>query len=608
MTQPSISEFLKFANLQMASEALFGFDAIKANGSLIPGEISDNLDSQNLTMGNRHASKFTNIDAGNFSSEWLVVEHISNTSTGFSGTLFKSRSNPSEYVIGFRSTEFLDDAARDNQATNTLEIKEKGWSFGQIDDMESWYKHLTDDSVGDALLPSDARFSVTGYSLGGHLATAFNLLRREDGTQGRIDKVVTFNGAGVGKVTQGTLSGVMSGFHTLRTQPAQIDAAIQDTALRSLVQSIRATLSDTSDENAYIASVTQAQELVNALKTETHPTLTVQELMVWSALDRVLKVAREAIDAPKLSSGSQDPEVPPNPARIPLSQIEQVKLDYQLAVLLTSKKTAAIGLVDGAIQAITQSQIAADPMGNQFDVTGATLPSAVSNSQLHYGTPLGIFIEDQPLKRGDYISEAVARSLSYFDIKLLTQNYTINDFGDTHSLVLLVDSLNVQNTLLQMLPTVQQGSAGSTQNENKKWVGLFHSILGSASNKFAQSNGAQGKSEGDVLENTVNAMAALTLGPSNFQKLMGSEEGGTWSIVQDKNGHTGRESLSNTLAAIRGSTLFKAAQAGSLTLKLAETSSISASSARNDFGVFAALFGLSPFVLHGADPAAFEAA
>ncbi|SDP94092.1 hypothetical protein SAMN04489708_1587 [Paracidovorax cattleyae] len=47
-----------------------------------------------------------------------------------------------ELVLSFRSTEFADDAARDNQATNTLEIKEKGWAFGQIADMEAWFQTL----------------------------------------------------------------------------------------------------------------------------------------------------------------------------------------------------------------------------------------------------------------------------------------------------------------------------------------------------------------------------------------------------------------------------------------------------------------------------------
>ena len=41
--------------------------------------------------------------------------------------------------MSFRITEFLDDNARDNMATNTMELKEFGWAFGQIADMEKWY-------------------------------------------------------------------------------------------------------------------------------------------------------------------------------------------------------------------------------------------------------------------------------------------------------------------------------------------------------------------------------------------------------------------------------------------------------------------------------------
>lgn len=136
MTAPTISEYLKFANLQMAAEALYRFSAIPTSANLLPGDISSGpILASDLISGNRHASKFTTTEAEKFATEWEVVEHKSNTTTGFSGTLFKSRFTPTEYVISFRSTEFLDDAARDNQATNTLEIKEKGWAFGQIDDM-----------------------------------------------------------------------------------------------------------------------------------------------------------------------------------------------------------------------------------------------------------------------------------------------------------------------------------------------------------------------------------------------------------------------------------------------------------------------------------------
>ena len=63
---------------------------------------------------------------------------------GFSGTLFKAKQDNAalgiqkdELVLSFRSTEFADDAARDNEATNLLEVKDKGWAFGQLSDMET---------------------------------------------------------------------------------------------------------------------------------------------------------------------------------------------------------------------------------------------------------------------------------------------------------------------------------------------------------------------------------------------------------------------------------------------------------------------------------------
>lgn len=68
-----------------------------------------------------------------------------------------------ELAMSFRSNEFVDDAVRDNQATNALEIKDKGWAFGQIADMEAWYASLR----ADGKLSESDTLTVTGYSLGG---------------------------------------------------------------------------------------------------------------------------------------------------------------------------------------------------------------------------------------------------------------------------------------------------------------------------------------------------------------------------------------------------------------------------------------------------------
>ena len=114
MTTNSVSNYLKYANLQMAAEA-----------DLIKVPVSGTIAKNTLTTGNNRSSRFTNVLADQFVMDWKVVAHQPNTSTGLSGTLFEClRDDPArglkigEQVISFRSTEFADDAARDNQATN----------------------------------------------------------------------------------------------------------------------------------------------------------------------------------------------------------------------------------------------------------------------------------------------------------------------------------------------------------------------------------------------------------------------------------------------------------------------------------------------------------
>lgn len=75
-----IATYLKFANLQMAAEALL--DRIPLVGI-----------TKALTDGNNRSSKFTQAQATEFTDPakgWSVLAHRPNTSTGFSGTLFKN--------------------------------------------------------------------------------------------------------------------------------------------------------------------------------------------------------------------------------------------------------------------------------------------------------------------------------------------------------------------------------------------------------------------------------------------------------------------------------------------------------------------------------------
>src|SRR5437762_3447734 len=119
------STYLVYANLQMASEAVDLSNVLAGTETL----------EQALNIGNKRASTFPAALATQFASEWQVVAHQPDTSTGFSGTLFKyiGETDPArgltkgQLVMSFRSTEFVDDAVRDSQETNKQEIAAFGW-------------------------------------------------------------------------------------------------------------------------------------------------------------------------------------------------------------------------------------------------------------------------------------------------------------------------------------------------------------------------------------------------------------------------------------------------------------------------------------------------
>ncbi len=144
---PNAQTLLEFANLQVASEAFLSskVPTEKKPPGFRTGKINLTKELNLLTVGNEHATKFTETMAKDFGDKWDVVDHIANTKTGFSGTLFVAKkqitdsagkviAKAGQQVISFRSTEFIEDNIHDHKMTNELEIKEKGFAFGQISD------------------------------------------------------------------------------------------------------------------------------------------------------------------------------------------------------------------------------------------------------------------------------------------------------------------------------------------------------------------------------------------------------------------------------------------------------------------------------------------
>jgi Ca2+-binding RTX toxin-like protein len=586
MTIPTPAELLKYANLQMAAEA-FIRDPLTND---LHGSGQELVTS--LMAGNGHASVFTETQAVDFAQNWEVLDQRANTGTGFSGTLFKYTGatdaakglTNGEIVMSFRSTEFVDDAARDNQATNSMEVKTLGWAFGQIADMESWYADLRKPG---GPLASGQVFSVTGYSLGGHLATAFDLLRMEDGTLNtRVNETYTFNGAGVGEIKTGTLGSVMTEFTNLRTNGSA--AKFTDSDVLAVYQKWRVAISGGATLAQISAAHTEAIALLNVAPGDpAHPYKIDQAILLIQALDRVELVLKEILRLPGLSADITALNLS-HPADIGSNQVDATKLDYQLAVLFAQQNTQpSVGTVGAGIQGVLGRAPGPFAIPRFYDVYGDTSPSVVSNSQLHYGQTVPVFIEDQPLVRGTFIGDAMAVSWISDDVKLLVGDYNYNDLGDTHSLVLLQDSLNVQNALAQLDTKLTSAAASK--------------ILKAASDKtMSWSTGTQGKAEGDVLENIVNALADMMgLGWQGAARLKGSLDGNTWAVIADVGGNSGRNTFYLKLKAVTDSAAYKGL-VGKSTVGAFNASA----DAKSDFGAFLALNFLSPFAIQTTDAGA----
>lgn len=583
---PTVAEYLKFARLQMAAEAFIqdpGSNELNGSGPAL---------ERVLQQGNRHNSVFAPSDAQDFAIHWIAVDQARNTLSGFSGTLFKCVADDSmtgakagELVICFRSTEFIDDAARDNLATNTLEIKNTGFAWGQLLDMETWYASLK--------IPVGQTVSVTGYSLGGHLATAFNLMHPD-----KIRQVVTFNGAGVGKLkgTNQDLNSLVQEFKTLRSNPTEVESHFSDPNLASTYREIRQILGswnavDTAGKQQLLLlarSALSGYQLPSDPTDPSLPALTEQKGFIAKSLEEIETLMREAERVPKLSSGDGSSR----PTEVAHADIAAESFDYRMAVQLIAQKSISASIPQGAAQALGPKAYlppfgAANPMPNQFDIVGDTSPSMVAHSQWHIGRDVRVFIEDQPLYRGGVGAAVLGASLDYGDIKLLVDGYAQKDFGDPHSLVLLVDSLAVQNTILQLLPSDQRQGAAKSLNQ----------VLRNASN-LRKENGdlvggsSQGKAEGNVLENVLNALGTMVAGTA-FSPLCGNPEGNTWAKREDSGGYMGRASFYEGLTVIQRSKAY-GALLGSVQL---DAGPQDAESARSDFGSLLSLLAQAPFAL-----------
>lgn len=340
--------------------------------------------------------------------------------TGLSATLIRKKDasgNPtSEFTLAIRSTEFRTvsdggDRSRDLLQADINGIVANGFALAQLAALEDYYDWLKKSR----LLPAGSKLNVTGYSLGGHLATVFTEIHASD-----IDVVLqgtyTFNGAGRGTWTRNATNPkeIVNYYQAVLADPAMARVGPTDNRFADYQAAINA------------QATHRPFDPVSVYADPRHK---------WAQLATIDRFGL-----------------------IPISPLDRGPGDLR----------------NGAAEKITQ-------------IYGMELPgaaTAVSNSGVH-GSSVGVFIEQQPFLEGFIFSSA-------------------SDWGNAHSIVLVADSLAVMRVYQALDPSLD--------------VQTLNRLFSAASNKTAESSiigsGQFAKAEDDALENALDALRRLIIGPS----------------------------------------------------------------------------------------------
>ncbi len=491
----NITTWLNFALQQMAAESyLQGIDwsnALQLRPRLLLG--NNNLSGASPTEPNLSGkTRMTTALADRFLATYEIVDHRANDATGFAATLMRDTTT-GEYTLSFRSSEYTADGSGGDRSRDIFgadtEIKNDGFAFAQLVSMERYYQELK----SSGMLPTGAMLNVTGYSLGGHLATVFTELHASE-----INQTYTFNGAGRGDLRDGSLSTETQEAERIRAMVSDLDARLRLTDPLGALFEIGSALDIYGDERYQVAL-----DAVKAL----YPTRGTQEI---------------ALSLPGVLGG--------------------------------------IPREDGAFGKI-QQLVGHAQSGQDVEV--------VANSGIH-GKATPILIEGQPLIE---------------DINL--QDPWESQFGNSHSMTLLVDSLALQDLFQAIDPTLTQGQ--------------MEKIFTAASDAKAGLVGQAHVAEGDTLELALDALRRVFIGPDVQPTGFNDNGDGFGDLARRNEFHT---NLQGVRAALNGQ-IYQIASFASKS-----SSEISAAARNVDATGVAyrfALQQLSPFAVVGADYAQHSA-
>ena len=444
------------------------------NGANHYKHIEDNERDNNLS-----ATRMTEVMIGDFFDTWEIIDHQENQSSGFSGTLLKHKTT-GEYTLSFRSTESKNvddggDVERDSSEGANGQIRDLGFAYAQIQDMQEYYQTLQDDGH----LDTGTKINVTGYSLGGHLAQTFTRLNNEN-----VKHTYTFNGAGFGKY-EGASSGT-DYQQTLTQRLDQIQAAMADPLAF-----------------APLVLANELKDLLNPLALLL-PDFSLPEIPVVADL----LLFRDAYIAlfGEYESIYDDPLLQYAIKTLP---------DSDTGALEVSFKELRI---DNPDLDFTREQITGDPkITNLYGhaIPGDDRPGGefVAGSGQIFGEFLPVYIEDQPIFN---------LTVSGWHDLLNPSDVVLRSFGPGHSISLLADSLVV----MDLMQSLDPGLARLDMNQ----------IFASANNSKRVSGLTENSSraEGDSLEQILDALGEFFL-PASWTATPSSDRSGAYADLFYRN-------------------------------------------------------------------------
>lgn len=377
----------------------------------------DHIEQQERDGRPLSATRMTARMAQHFIDTWEVIDHLPNTTSGFSATVLKHRGDGT-YTLSFRSTESKDaidggDVERDSFHGANGQIGSLGFAWAQLRDMENYYRRLQAGELaagsaaeGAALASALAAgtINVTGYSLGSHLAQVFTLLHPDV-----VEHTYTFNGAGIGAIAD------------LDPLTEYAPAILERIDILNSVMADPSVHVDRFDGDALAT-------IARALSGGTYIDAVAGSPFAAAMLDYIaaLRNALPATSAP-----------------------ERVYDDpyFELALAGLPNDTtgaSAIGILESVNytrERITPHEKITNLYGHSFSGE-RILDEVTAGAGQMFGSYLPIYIEDQPLLSADV------------DLLPPSLDAILRSFGPTHSIALLADSLAVMDLYAALDPSL----------------------------------------------------------------------------------------------------------------------------------------------------------